>query len=344
MKDLVGMTLLELQDELSEYPKFRSKQIFEWIHKHNVESVDQMKNVPAALRQKLEQEYSFTNVRVIHELESSIDGTSKALFELPDKSIVEGVVLSYSYGKTFCLSSQVGCKRGCSFCASTKDGLYRNLQASEMLQMFYLMRKKHPELKRIVFMGSGEPLDNLQEVLRFIELINDPNGLHISQRNITISTCGVASRIRELAEYELASTLTISLHNAIQSERVELMPVAKKYDLDELFVAVDEYLKKTNRRVSFEYTLIEGENDSEKHVQALKRYFQGKNYHLNLIALNEIEKSNHKRPSRQSLKTFARKLEDSGINVTIRRELAQDIEGSCGQLKNQFVRKNGRPE
>ena len=265
---------------------------------------------------------------------SSQDGTNKFLFELCDGNKVESVLMKYKHGNSVCISSQVGCRMGCRFCASTLDGLERNLTVSEMLSQIYRIQKITGErVSNVVVMGTGEPLDNYDNLVGFVKMLSDEHGLHISQRNITVSTCGLVPQIRKLAGEQLQITLALSLHGSTQEKRKALMPVANKYHLEEVLEACDDYFEMTGRRISYEYSLVQGVNDTMQDAEELIRLLKGKNCHLNLIPVNPIKERDYKRPTRENAVKFKNKLEKSGINVTIRREMGSDIDGACGQLR-----------
>ncbi len=337
-RNICGYTQQELQEKLSKFPKFRSKQVFNWIHNKLISSYNQASNLGKELTKYLEENFSLNNVEIEYELHSKLDSTSKYLFKLYDASIVEGVILPYRHGRTFCISTQVGCKRGCIFCASTKNGLYRNIETSELLEMYYLMKRRYRDLNHLVFMGSGEPMDNYESVIKMINILHDPQGQNLSYRNITISTCGVIEGIYKLADEGIPVTLSISLHEAIQEKRSLLMPVARIYNLDQLSKSIDYYMNKTKRRVSLEYTLIKDSNDSDQDLKAIRDFINKRDIHVNVIALNPIDEVKLKEPDKIYLNKFVRSLEQMGINATIRREMGRDIKGSCGQLKNKFIK------
>lgn len=334
-------------DELSAFikeigePAFRAKQLYEWLHVHHVKSLEDMTNLPKSLREKLADTTTFTSLEQIRLQESQIDGTRKYLFALEDGNMVESVWMKYEHGNSVCISSQVGCKMGCRFCASTIDGWLRNLTPAEMLDQIYRIESDTKErVSNVVVMGTGEPLDNYDNLLKFIRLLTDEHGLNISQRNITVSTCGIVENIYRLAEEKLAITLAISLHAPTQDKRKEIMPVANKYDLDELIVACKDYFDKTGRRVSFEYSLIAGVNDTDEDVRELGKLLKGMNCHINLIPVNPIEERDFKSPGRKAAQQFQKKIEKYVKFVTIRREMGRDIDGACGQLRRKTLNSN----
>ncbi|MBU3874672.1 23S rRNA (adenine(2503)-C(2))-methyltransferase RlmN [Faecalicatena sp. AGMB00832] len=342
-KDIRAYTYEQLQNELEGLgeKKFRAKQVYEWLHVKLADSFDEMTNLSKGLREKLYEEYVILPVKMLERQESALDGTNKFLFRLYDGNVVESVLMRYKHGNSVCISSQVGCRMGCRFCASTIGGLVRNLSPSEMLGQIYQIQKIIGErVSNVVIMGTGEPLDNYEHFLRFIELLTDEHGLHISQRNVTVSTCGIVPRMKELAKEKLQITLALSLHGATQEKRRELMPVANKYELPEVLEACDEYFKETGRRITFEYSLVHGVNDRDEDAKELIAILKPRNCHLNLIPVNPIKERSFEQPSRKNALNFKNKLEKSGINVTIRREMGADIDGACGQLRRRYVQTN----
>ena len=296
-----------------------------------------MTNLSKALREKLEAQYVILPVEPAARQESKLDGTNKFLFRLWDGNMVESVLMRYKHGNSVCISSQVGCRMGCRFCASTIDGLERNLSPSEMLGQIYQIQKMIGErVSNVVIMGTGEPLDNYENFLTFIRLLTDEHGLHISQRNITVSTCGIVPRMYDLAKEKLQITLALSLHGSTQEKRKQLMPVANKYDLQEVLEACDNYFHETGRRITFEYSMVHGVNDTEEDARELSALLKHRNCHLNLIPVNPIKERDFERPDRKNALNFKNKLEKSGINVTIRREMGSDIDGACGQLRRSY--------
>lgn len=340
--DIKSQSLSELKktmEGLSEKP-FRAKQIYEWLHKKQTDSFQEMTNLSVSLREKLERNCSVMSLKVVEVQTSKLDGTQKYLFALPDGNVVESVLMKYRHGNSVCISSQVGCKMGCRFCASTIDGWTRNLLPSEMLDQVYKIQKLSKErVSNVVVMGTGEPLDNYDNLLRFIHMLSDENGLHISQRNITVSTCGIVPRMYDLAEENLQITLAISLHASNQQKREELMPVAKKNSLEELMEACRNYFKKTGRRLTFEYSLVGGENDSQEDAEELAHLIKGLNCHINLIPVNPIKERSYVQSDKKVIANFQNKLEKYQINVTIRREMGRDIDGACGQLRKSYIDK-----
>ncbi|MFR9301761.1 MAG: 23S rRNA (adenine(2503)-C(2))-methyltransferase RlmN [Fenollaria massiliensis] len=318
--------------------KFRAKQLFEAIHKQKIKNLDKLTTFSQDLKDKINNSSEIYGVKKVLELKSKLDETKKYLFELHDENVIESVLMKYKYGYTVCISTQVGCKMGCAFCASTKKGLIRNLYASEMLDEIYeIERLNDINVSNIVLMGSGEALDNFDELIRFIELISAKEGKNLSKRNITISTCGLADKILKLAEYDYPITLTISLHNADEEERKKIMPITRKYPFDELITALKEYQAKINKRISFEYVLIDGLNDSYQSALDIKNLLKDIKSHINLIPLNKIKEYDEEPSTSENINKFKKYLEDFGFNVTIRRELGADINASCGQLRNNYL-------
>ena len=318
--------------------KFRAKQLFEAIHKQKIKNLDKLTTFSQDLKDKINNSSEIYGVKKVLELKSKLDETKKYLFELHDENVIESVLMKYKYGYTVCISTQVGCKMGCAFCASTKKGLIRNLYASEMLDEIYeIERLNDINVSNIVLMGSGEALDNFDELIRFIELISAKEGKNLSKRNITISTCGLADKILKLAEYDYPITLTISLHNADEEERKKIMPITRKYPFDELIPALKEYQAKINKRISFEYVLIDGLNDSYQSALDIKNLLKDIKSHINLIPLNKIKEYDEEPSTSENINKFKKYLEDFGFNVTVRRELGADINASCGQLRNNYL-------
>ena len=316
---------------------FRAKQVYQWLHVKQVDTFDEMTNLSKAFREKLEQLCYITDLHQEAVQISKIDGTRKYLFLLEDGNVIESVLMRYKHGNSVCISSQVGCRMGCRFCASTLDGLVRGLKPSEMLDQIYKIGKDIGErISNVVVMGTGEPMDNFDNLLKFIELLTDENGLNISQRNLTVSTCGIVPRMRELADRQLAITLALSLHASNQQKRLELMPVANKYDIHEVIDACRYYFEKTGRRVTFEYSLV-GVNDTDEDARELSRLIHGMNCHVNLIPVNPIKERNYVQSNAAVIAAFKNKLEKNGINVTIRREMGRDIDGACGQLRKRYI-------
>lgn len=329
--------LKELIIFLGEKP-FRAKQLFEHLHKHKIYEIDDISVFSKELRNKL-QEYGYINKPEIVKLyESKIDGTKKFLIKLFDNQIIETVYMPYDNRDTLCVSSQVGCKMGCTFCASTKAGFVRSLNTSEILSQIYLIENLlNVKINNIVFMGIGEPLDNFTNVVNAIGILNDKDGKNLSQRNITLSTSGLADKIIKLADLKLSINLAVSFHYPFDKQRSEYMPVNKKYSIELLLQACDYYFNMTGRRISFEYVLVHGLNDTDKHANKLVDLFRHKNIHINLIPLNEISEFNHKSSSQKNINEFQKKLERNGINATVRNKKGSDIEGACGQLRVNYI-------
>ena len=340
MRDIKSYSLAQLEEYLLSIgeAKYRAGQIFEWIHKKNIKDIDEMSNISAKLRLKLKEDCILLNVEEILYKESAIDKTRKYLFKLPDGNIIESVFMRYKHGNSVCISSQVGCRMGCRFCASTLDGLLRNLSPSEMLDQIYkISRSTGERVSNIVLMGAGEPMDNFDNVLKFIEIINSEQGLNISQRNITVSSCGLVPKIKELADKKLQITLALSLHAADDETRKSLMPIANKYSIKEVLDACRYYFDTTKRRVSFEYGLVAGVNDTKEEALKLSRLIKNMQAHVNLIPINPIKERDYKEPTHKNVLAFKQILEKSGIQVTVRREMGRDIDGACGQLRRSFM-------
>ena len=342
------MTLEELKSEMSalgEKP-FRAKQMYEWMHVKLAENFGQMTNLSKELREKCQGEYTYTGLKPLRVQESQTDGTKKFLFGLTDGNTVESVWMRYKHGNSVCISSQVGCRMGCAFCASTLDGLERGLLPSEMLEQVYAITRLTGErVSNVVVMGTGEPLDNYDHVVKFIRMLTDENGLHISQRNITLSTCGLVPQMRALAGEGLQITLALSLHAVTDEKRRQLMPIANRYGLDELMEACAYYFEKTGRRITFEYSLLGGVNDKKEDAAGLVRLVKPLNCHVNLIPVNPVKERDFRPTAQEGVIAFKNKLEKNGINVTIRREMGRDIQGACGQLRKGYQsRQKGRKE
>ena len=338
--DIKSLTFDELSGKLLEMgeKKFRIRQIYDWLHVKMVHSFDEMTNLSLTLREQLKKEFYITTLEKVEVLISKIDGTRKYLFRLDDGNVIESVLMRYHHGNSVCISTQVGCRMGCRFCASTLDGLCRNLRTSEMLDEVYQISLDIGErISNVVLMGSGEPMDNYQEVMGFLDMISDEHGLNISQRNLTLSTCGLVPQIKELADRKLQITLAISLHAADDKTRKELMPIARKYSIAEVMEACRYYLEKTGRRITFEYSLVAGVNDNETEALKLAGLLKGLLCHVNLIPVNPIKERDYTQSERRQIEEFKKNLEKNGINVTIRREMGRDIHGACGQLRRSFL-------
>ena len=341
MTDIKSMTQEEITDALKAMGEsaFRGKQIFSWLHK-GARSFDEMSNLSKSLREKLASEFYITVPTVARKQVSKLDGTVKYLWELSDGNCIETVLMSYHHGNTVCISSQVGCRMGCKFCASTVAGKVRDLKPSEMLdQVLFTQLDSGTEISNIVLMGIGEPMDNFQTVLRFLELVNHPDGLNIGMRHISLSTCGVVPGIDALAAQDLQLTLSVSLHAPDSETRSRIMPVNKAYDVEELFSACHRYFQKTGRRISFEYAMIDGVNDNDWQADLLATKIKGMPGHVNLIPLNDVVESEFK-PSKR-VAAFQKRLESHGITATVRRSLGGDIDASCGQLRRKEMEAKG---
>ena len=319
-------------------PAFRAKQVYTWLHR-GVRSYEEMTNLPKPLRERLAAEYPIYAPRVVRRQESQRDGTIKYLWQLSDGNCVETVLMRYHYGNTVCISTEVGCRMGCAFCASTLGGLVRRLEPFEMLdQVLFTQVDSGQPISHIVLMGIGEPLDNFDNVMRFLELVNSPEGMNISMRHISLSTCGLVPKIDELAKRNLQLTLSVSLHAPNDAVRDTIMPVNKAYPSQELIDACRRYCEATSRRISFEYAMIQGVNDSRENAKELLRRMKGLPCHFNLIPLNHVEESPLKPSSRETVTAFQKCLEDGGIPATVRRTLGGDIDASCGQLRRKYTK------
>ncbi len=339
-RDLKALPLLQLKEavaEMGEKP-FRAAQLYDWMHVKLAESYDEMTNLPAAFREKLKEAYPLTVLKTVREQTSAIDGTKKFLFALPDGNLVESVWMRYKHGNSVCISSQVGCRMGCRFCASTLDGLERGLLPSEMLDQIYRIQRITGErVSNVVVMGSGEPLDNYGNVLTFLRMLTDGNGLHISQRNVTVSTCGIVPKMYELAEEGLQITLALSLHATTDEKRRRLMPIANKYHMEELMAACRNYFEKTGRRLTFEYSLVGGVNDTPEDAEELIALAKPLGSHVNLIPVNPIKERDFVQSNQKAIAAFRGRLEKAGVNATVRREMGRDIDGACGQLRRRHM-------
>lgn len=339
-KDIKSLTLSQLKEEMESLGEksFRAGQLYEWMHEKLAEGYEEMTNIPRRLAEQCALRFEYTTLKTVQMQESKLDGTRKYLFALPDGNLVESVWMRYKHGNAVCISSQVGCRMGCRFCASTLDGLERNLLPSEMLEQIYAITRQTGErVSNVVVMGTGEPMDNFDNLLQFIMLLTDENGLHISQRNITVSTCGIVPRMYQLADRQLQITLALSLHAATDEKRRELMPVANRYSLQEMMEACKYYFEKTGRRITFEYSLVKDVNDTNEDVIQLTKLIKGLNCHVNLIPVNPIRERDYVQSERHAVESFKNKLEKNGINVTIRREMGRDIDGACGQLRRRYI-------
>lgn len=337
--NLKDLTLNGLEDfclSLGE-KKFRGKQIFQWIYK-GISDIDEINNIPLDFRSNLKKSSYISREIVEKKYESQIDGTTKYLLKLQDGNIIESVLMKYSFGISACLSTQVGCSMGCRFCASTMGGLVKDLSPGEMVgEILTMQRDSHERISNIVLMGSGEPLDNYDNVLKFLNIINNEEGLNIGMRHITLSTCGLIPEIIRLAEHKLQITLAVSLHAPNDDIRKRIMPVAFKYPVKDIIDACKYYADITNRRITFEYSLIDGVNDSNENARELSNLLKGLLCHVNLIPVNEIKEREYKKSTNQRVTEFRRTLEQRGIEVTVRRELGSDINAACGQLRKSFI-------
>ncbi len=340
MKDIKSMTKKELEEELLAMGEkaFRAGQLYQWMHVKLARSFDEMTNLSKAFREKLKEEYTYTALQAVRVQESKLDGTKKFLFELEDGNVVESVWMQYKHGNSVCISSQVGCRMGCRFCASTLDGLERNLRPSEMLDQIYAIQLLTRErVSNVVVMGTGEPMDNYDNLLRFLQLLTDENGLNISQRNVTVSTCGIVPKMRQLAGEQLQITLALSLHAATDEKRRELMPIANRYTIQELMEACAYYFEKTGRRITFEYSLVGGVNDTDEDAGRLSALAKPLNCHINLIPVNPIRERDYVQSEAGRVRAFQEKLTKNHINATVRREMGRDIDGACGQLRRKHI-------
>ena len=339
--DIKSMNINELENLLKELgePKFRAKQIFDWLHAKQVDSFEEMTNLSKGLREKLAETASINGVEIVRKLVSQIDGTRKYLFALSDGAIIESVLMKYEHGNTVCISTQVGCRMGCKFCASTLDGVERGLTAGEMLSQIYAIQKDCGErVHGTVLMGSGEPLDNYDNVVKFLRLINDPKGQNMGQRHITLSTCGLVDKMYDLAEEDLQITLAVSLHAPNDGIRTQTMPIAKVYSMDKLLQACRDYADKTKRRITFEYALIHGVNDGDEHAWELVKKLRDMLCHVNLIPVNDVKERNYVKSTADRVKRFAGILNENGVETTVRRKLGSDIDAACGQLRRSHLK------
>lgn len=341
MKNILDFDLEELKQWMLENGenKFRAKQVFEWIYKKAVFDFDKMSNISKASKEKLKKSFYIGIPNIVQKYKSNIDGTEKFLFKYDDGNIIESVVMKYKHGNSICVSTQVGCRMGCKFCASTVDGVVRNLTSGEITaQILRAQEEIGDRISNVVLMGSGEPLDNYDNVIKFIKLINSDDAINIGQRHITLSTCGIVPRIKELADEQLQITLAISLHAPNDVIRKSMMPVANKYKLQELLDVCRYYSKLTNRRITFEYALVNGVNDSVRDAEELFHQLKGILCHINLIPVNEIKENSYKRTSSKDIEEFKNILNKYGIETTIRREMGSDINGACGQLRRDYIK------
>ncbi|NLL30522.1 MAG: 23S rRNA (adenine(2503)-C(2))-methyltransferase RlmN [Clostridiales bacterium] len=340
MENILNYSLEELSKWMKENKEsgFRAKQVFSWIYK-GVWKFTDMRNLPKATIEKLNNSFSIEIPKIVQKYESNLDNTNKFLFAFNDGNIIESVVMRYKHGNSICISTQIGCRMGCKFCASTLEGRIRNLTAGEMLAQVILAQDTIGErISNIVLMGSGEPLDNYDNVTKFIELVNADYGLNIGQRHITLSTCGLVPKIYELADKGYSITLAISLHASNDERRREIMPIANKYSIDEILKACDYYIGKTKRRITFEYSLVSGVNDSIDDANELSELLKGRLCHVNLIPVNEIKENTLRRPSKKTIEEFEKTLNKHKIEVTVRREMGSDIDAACGQLRRKYLK------
>ncbi|MGO3751423.1 MAG: 23S rRNA (adenine(2503)-C(2))-methyltransferase RlmN [Peptoniphilaceae bacterium] len=336
--EINSLYLDELKNLINSYghKSFRAKQLYDFLHLKKRLDIENS-NLPKNLIKNLLDNEKFSKVEILEEFNSKLDSTKKLLYILDDGNIIEGVLMKYKHGYSLCVSTQVGCRMACVFCASTKGGLVRNLSPAEILYQVYVVENKYDiKISNVILMGSGEPLDNYTNVVRFLKLIHDENGKNLSYRNITLSTCGLADKIYKLADENIPITLAISLHNTNNISRSNLMPINKKFNLKDLIEACKYYSNCTNSRITFEYTLIAGENDNDTNARELKILLKDLKSHINLIPLNPIVEYNKGRPNKNDIMNFKKKLEAMGLNVTIRRELGIDVNASCGQLRRNY--------
>ncbi len=336
--DIKSLTFAQLEGYLAslKQPKFRAKQIYAWLHQKLVTSFAQMSNLPKSLIAVLDADCEITQAKMIRKLESRLDGTRKYLLQFADGELVETVLMKYNHGYSICISCEIGCKMGCTFCASTKAGFVRRLSVSEILeQVYFVQRDLDDRIGHIVMMGIGEPLDNYDNVLQFLRMISDENGLNIGMRNISVSTCGIVPRIKELQKEQLGITLSISLHAPFDDMRNQTMPINRSYPIGELLAACREYAADTGRRISFEYALIKDFNDTTECAAELVRLLKGMLCHVNLIPVNEIKETDYKKSEQQNIRCFEQYLNHHGITATVRRTLGADINAACGQLRRE---------
>lgn len=337
--DIKSMTLEELETYMVDkgLPKFRGKQVYDWMHRKFVRTIDEMANIPKNVKEILAQE-EFIALKELERHISKIDGTNKFLFALKDGNVIESVFMKYNHGNSVCISSQAGCRMGCRFCASTLKGLARNLTPSEMLdQIYYIQKVTGERVSNVVVMGTGEPLDNYDALVRFIQLLTNEDGINISQRNVTVSSCGIVPNIYKLADEGFQITFALSLHAPTDEERKALMPIANQYTIEEILNACKYYFDKTGRRVTFEYSLVMGENDSVEQAYKLAQLLKGMHCHVNLIPVNPIKERNYQKSDKKSIENFKFALEKYKINVTIRRGMGRDIDAACGQLRKDYI-------
>ena len=339
MNNIFDFSLEELQKWMKENGEsaFRAKQVISWVYK-DVWNFDEMKNIPQSLKDKLKENFKFDIPNIIEVYKSNVDDTKKMLLSLNDNNLIECVIMKYKHGNSICISTQVGCRMGCKFCASTIGGRIRDLSAGEILTQIMVAQKYIGErISNVVLMGSGEPLDNFDNTVKFLELVNADYGLNIGQRHITLSTCGIVPKIIELANLDMSITLAISLHAFSDDKRKEIMPIANKYSIREILDSCRYYIEKTGRRITFEYSLVSGINDSKEDAKSLSKLLKGINCHVNLIPINEIKENTLKRPNKKTIEDFGEILKFHGIEVTVRREMGTDINAACGQLRRSYL-------
>lgn len=339
MYNILDFTLEELQNWMKENGEsaFRAKQVFSWIYKE-VWNFDDMKNIPGSLKEKLKENFLIDIPKIVEVYESNVDGTKKILLSFNDNNLIECVLMKYKHGNSICVSTQVGCRMGCKFCASTIGGRIRDLTSGEILAEIMVAQKLLGErISNVVLMGSGEPLDNFDNVIKFLKLVNADYGLNIGQRHITLSTCGIVPKIKELADLNLSITLAISLHAFSDEKRKTIMPIANKYSISEILEACKYYMNKTGRRITYEYSLVSGVNDGKEDAKSLAQLLKNMNCHVNLIPVNEIKENSLKRPSKKTIEDFEEILKAHGIEVTVRREMGTDINAACGQLRRSYL-------
>lgn len=335
MYNVLDFTLEELQSWMKENGEsaFRAKQVFSWIYK-NIWNFDDMKNIPVSLKEKLKENFIIDIPKIVEVYESSVDDTKKILLSMKDNNLIECVLMKYKHGNSICISTQVGCRMGCKFCASTIGGRIRDLGAGEILAEIIVAQKYLGErISNVVLMGSGEPLDNFENTKQFLKVVNDKNGLNIGYRHITLSTCGVIPKMYELADLNIPINLALSLHSPFDDKRAEIMPVAKAYKVKDLIKACQNYIDKTNRRVTFEYSLIKGVNDSKAESDEISKLLKGMLCHVNLIPINKVEERDFERPDKTYIYKFRDALEKNNIPTTVRNSMGSDIGGACGQLR-----------
>lgn len=339
MENILDYTLEELSNWMKDNNEsaFRAKQVFSWIYK-GVWIFEEMKNIPKSMGEKLNNHFYIGIPKIIEKFESDIDGTQKLLLGFKDGNLIESVIMRYKHGNSICISTQVGCRMGCTFCASTLEGIVRNLSAGEILSQIIVAQNQLGErISNVVLMGSGEPLDNYDNVTKFLTLVNADYGLNIGQRHITLSTCGIVPKIYELADKECSITLAISLHAYNDEIRKSIMPIASKYTIKEVIDACKYYVDKTGRRITYEYALVSGINDGTDDAKSLSKLLNGMLCHVNLIPVNEIKENTLKRPSKKTIEDFELILKNNGIEVTVRREMGSDINAACGQLRRSYI-------